>query len=393
MLRQWPVRAQFASLRNAVFNFPSGVSSLMEATPRESLETIWPHQRWRDVKVVVAVSGGADSVALIRLLHQMAQEGVGKGSMVVAHYNHCLRAQASDGDERFVKDLAKQLGLDCVVQRADQGCRVAMETLKTTRAEIEPADVEPADVEPALVAGTAIAADSEEQWRNERYDFFYRLACSTGARYVALAHQADDRIETVLHHILRGTGISGLAALKPFRNLGDEVVIARPLLHCSRASLLQFLNDMGQPFREDQSNSNNRFTRNKIRNQLIPYLNELGFNQHAAAVLRLADQARDMEEWFNKIVDSIYDQTVLCEKGRVLLKVDHLKQQPQSVQRELLVRVWKKNAWPLRDMSAQSWKRVLELLNHSDTSPRTVHLPGSLAVTAAAGQLSIHSIS
>lgn len=355
---------------------------MMEVTPRESLESIWPYQRWRDLKVVVGVSGGADSVALVRLLHQLEQEGTGSGSLVVAHFNHCLRAQASDGDERFVRDLANQLGLECIVQRAEEGHKT----------ELNAAEKRSVENEPETAEGATIAVDSEEQWRKERYDFFYRIACTTGARYVALAHHADDRIETVLHHILRGTGISGLAALKPFRNLGDEVVVARPLLHCNRASLLQYLKDMGQDFREDQSNSNNRFTRNKIRNQLIPYLHDLGFTQHAAAILRLADQAREMEVWFNKIVDSIYEQTVLCEKGRVLLKVDNLKLQPQSVQRELLVRIWKKNAWPLRDMNAQSWKRVLELVSHSDDLPRTLHLPGSLEVTAGAGQFSIYAI-
>jgi|688.fasta_scaffold38781_3 tRNA(Ile)-lysidine synthase len=358
----------------------------MEVTPRESLESIWPHQRWRDLKVVVGVSGGADSVALVRLLHQLMQEATNSGSLVVAHYNHCLRAQASDGDERFVRDLAEHLGLDCFVQRADDGHTFAMKGGVGSSTESEPTE----KVLAAEVA--AIATDSEEQWRKERYDFFYRIACSTGARYVALAHHADDRVETVLHHILRGTGISGLAALKPFRNLGDEVVIARPLLHCSRASLLKFLKDMGQPFREDHSNSNNRFTRNKIRNQLLPYLSDLGFTQHAAAILRLADQAREMDDWFNRIVDNIYEQTVLCDKGRVLLKVDQLTQQPQGVQRELMVRIWKKNAWPLRDMNAQSWKRVLELLTYSDNLPRTLHLPGTLEVTVAAGQLSIHAI-
>jgi tRNA(Ile)-lysidine synthase len=325
----------------------------MALSPIESLQAIWPPKRWRDVSVVVGVSGGADSVALLCLLNQIAQAQSHTGTLIIAHYNHLLRGIESDLDERFVRDLANRLNLPCVVERAGEG--------------------------PSNDANSNDSvAGSEEDWREQRYAFFGRVACKTGARYVALAHHGDDRVETVLHHIFRGTGITGLAAMKPFRGLGEEVVIARPLLHSDRKAIHAYLAQTGLGFREDLSNANNRFTRNKLRNQLIPFLDEIGFVNHRAAILRLAEQATEIEEWIERIVDELYEFMVMEDAGEATVKCEEVGKQPRPVQRQLLLRLWKRNNWPLGAMNAQAWNRLFSMISSEVEGEAMVHLPGGV---------------
>jgi tRNA(Ile)-lysidine synthase len=325
----------------------------MALSPEESLQEIWPPIRWRDVSVVVGVSGGADSVALLYLLQQIALSQSHTGTLIVAHYNHRLRGLESDLDEEFVRDLSVQLNLECVVERA--GGDIS-----------QPLDLQ------------HDGANSEERWREQRYAFFGSVAGKTGARYVVLAHHSDDRVETVLHHVLRGTGITGLAAMKPFRGLGEEVVIARPLMLSDRKAIRVFLAQSGIGFREDQSNENNRFTRNKIRNQLLPFLDEMGFVHHRAAILRLAEQATEMEEWIDRIVAELYELVVLEDVGTITVNCERLRKQPRPVQRQLLLRLWQRNHWSLGAMNAQAWNRLFSIISPENMEAASLHLPGGV---------------
>lgn len=334
----------------------------MALTPLESLQALWPPKRWREVTVVVGVSGGADSVALLYLLHQLSKgesiadstlKSSAGGELIVAHYNHRLRGSESEQDECFVRGLARELGLNCVVGDANNSLDGSADLFK-------------------------VVQDSEESWRNQRYAFFEKVAHDAGARYVALAHHGDDRIETVLHHILRGTGISGLAALKPFRGLGEDVVIARPLLCSNRNTIEAYLAGIGGGYRVDQSNASNRFTRNKIRNQLIPYLEQLGFNHHGASILRLADQAQEIDDWIDKLAVEAMDKIVFSKGGEVRVHCGQLFEQPRPVQRQVLARLWRQNQWPLGPMNAQAWNRLLALATSSEDERGAVHLPGGV---------------
>jgi len=334
----------------------------MALTPLESLQALWPPKRWREVTVVVGVSGGADSVALLYLLYQLSRpdspadstlESSAGGELIVAHYNHRLRGSESDQDECFVRGLASHLGLTCVVGHANKSTEGSANSLGGVE-------------------------DSEESWRNQRYAFFQKVAHDSGARYVALAHHGDDRIETVLHHILRGTGISGLAALKPFRGLGEEVVIARPLLYSNRNAIEAYLQYVGVGYREDQSNASNRFTRNKIRNQLIPYLEQLGFSHHRASILRLAEQAQEIEDWLDQSAMEVIDKIVIVKGGEISVHCREFDEQPRPVQRQVLVRLWKQNQWPLGAMNAQAWNRLLALATSNEDINGAVHLPGGV---------------
>ena len=224
---------------------------------------------------VVAVSGGADSVALLRALHALEKP------VTVAHVNHQLRGAESDADAAFVGDLCRSLDVPCRVKAID-------------------------------VAAIAAGDNLEATARNVRYAFFARVANETGAAWIATGHTADDQAETVLHRIIRGTGIQGLRGIHPSptppprgeghspsalgEGAGGRVAaVIRPLLTVTRAEVLAYLAALNQPFREDATNADPRFTRNRIRHELLPLLRT--FNPDVVAALaHLAEHAGDAHE-------------------------------------------------------------------------------------------------
>src|SRR5262245_7893660 len=231
----------------------------MPASLLSKLISAWPPERWCDVTVLVAVSGGADSIALLRALHVVRAGG--EGRLVVGHYNHRLRGAESDADQAFVESLANQLGL-----------------------EIQAGSAPSAPQQPPPDA-------PEARLRDLRYAFLAEAASKSGARYIATAHTADDLVETVLNNILRGTGLSGLAGIPRIRQLTASATIIRPLLDVTRTDMLEYLNSIGQPHRDDSSNRLEDYTRNRIRQTLLPLL-ERDYNARVReALLRLAQIA------------------------------------------------------------------------------------------------------
>jgi tRNA(Ile)-lysidine synthetase-like protein len=248
--------------------------------------------RWREPgrPVVVGVSGGPDSVALLLALHELSTHGEGPTltahlaiAPAVAHLNHGLRPGAADEDQAFVEDLARRLGLPCEVGRAD------------VRAEAE-----------------SLGVGIEEAARRARRSFLAGVARRRGARWVALAHHADDRAETVLFHILRGTGVEGLAALGPRAPLlpQEGIEIVRPLIDVPRRLILGYLESCGQAYREDETNRTDAHTRNRLRNELLPLLRNEFNPQVDDALLRLADQAAAAGDVLADALDAVWRQIV-----------------------------------------------------------------------------------
>jgi tRNA(Ile)-lysidine synthase len=216
------------------------------------------HNLWRpETRVVAAVSGGSDSVALLLLLHDLHT----RGELVldaVAHVNHAIRGEAADQDEAFCRALARSYGV------AFEGARIDV----PARARREGVSIE-------------VAA------RNARREFFARVAGTRAADCVATAHTADDQAETVLLHMVRGAGLRGLGGIAPSR---DGRI--RPLLTCSRAQLQAELTSRGQMWHDDATNADLVNPRNRVRHELLPYL-ERHFNPSTReALCRLADLAR-----------------------------------------------------------------------------------------------------
>ena len=237
------------------------------------LAAAWPG-RCRKMTVLAAVSGGADSVALVRALRASAAD---PARLVVGHFNHRLRAAESDGDQAFVEQLCQRLGVECLVGRVE------------------------------AATSDAAATATESNLRSERYAFLQQAAQQVGARYLATAHTRDDQAETVLHHVLRGTGLAGLAGMPRWRSLGEAVTLVRPLLDVSRAEVLDFLTALGQPFREDASNAERRFTRNRLRHDLLPQLERDYGGGVADSLLRLAAVAGDAQAAIERAAGELLD--------------------------------------------------------------------------------------
>ena len=232
------------------------------------------------LKLAVGVSGGADSVALLTLLTRMRAE-LGIVASAV-HFNHSLRAKASDADEKFVAALAEKLGVTLHVGRADVAGKAAREK-----------------------------ANLEDAGRRARYGFFEQLAEQGVVDVVTTAHTMDDQAETVLAHILRGTGIAGLAGIHP---VAEHVV--RPLLNFRREELRKFLCAQKQSWREDATNRDTTRVRARMRKKLLPLLAK-EFNpaviEHVAG---LAARAREQAALVEQLSRKLFEQLVTLD-GKV----------------------------------------------------------------------------
>lgn len=226
-------------------------------------------------RLVVGVSGGLDSVALLCALHH-----AGGSEILVAHLDHALRAESPD-DAAFVADLARTLALPLHTERLDVADWAARN-------------------------GMGI----EEAARQLRYDFLLRTAQNANAPFVALAHHADDNVETVLHRIVRGTGLRGLGGMPAARALGPGVTLIRPLLTCRREQIEDFARSNGLTWRTDATNADTRLTRNYIRHTLLPGLRDRLNVRADEAILRLARAASAAGDLIARQGHALLDQAL-----------------------------------------------------------------------------------
>lgn len=341
------------------------------------LALAWPPPQWADVSVIVAVSGGADSVALLCGLAAIRQRGLGR--IIVAHYNHRLRARASDRDEAFVRELAASLDLPIEVGHWHR--KPAADTAD------ESPDNTATDVRAAL--DTATENVGEAAARYARYDFLRDAAHRHGARFVATAHTADDQAETVLHHVLRGTGLAGLAGISRTRPLSEAVTLIRPMLTLSRADAEQYLAQLDQPYCRDATNDDLRYTRNRIRHEVLPQL-AASFNPRLDEALRnLARSAAGAQEVIDSLARELASKT--CEahgSDTVTVRVEPLRNKPAYLVRETLIAVWRRQRWPRQAMRHEHWDRLAKMVRDPDGSATHV-FPGNVHAHCERGHLHI----
>ncbi len=225
-------------------------------------------------RVAVAVSGGADSVALLRLLLELRQE---LGIVVsVAHVNHRLRGADAEQDAAFVAELAERHGLEFHLAGREVGAYAIEHKLSL-----------------------------EAAGRRVRYAFFSQLVEERKVDKVATAHTLDDQAETVLLKLLRGSWLRGLAGIHPRLRTGDgRDWVVRPLLGTHRCEIEAYLHRLGQPWREDLSNQDRRFRRNRVR-QLLPQLEAEHHPGVRAALAQIAELARAEESYWAEQVAAI----------------------------------------------------------------------------------------
>ncbi len=299
---------------------------------------------------VVAVSGGPDSVALLRALLAVR----GEAPLVVAHLNHQLRGADSDADEAFVAALHARLAAGGA---ALTFCREGIDVAARARDE---------------------RGNLEDVARRVRYAWLAEVARSAGATWVATGHTADDQAETVLHRLLRGTGLKGLGGIPARRELIPGIELVRPLLRVPRAAVLAYLEAEGQDFRRDASNADLRRTRNRIRHELLPHLAR-HYNPAIVAVLcRLAEQAGEAQAREESAARALLAEAELPRAGAVrVLDPARLSAAPRRLVREALRLLWRREGWPEGGTGFEAWERAAAVVFGEAVA---VDLPGGVRV-------------
>ena len=237
-----------------------------------------------------------------------------------------------------------------------------------------------------IVMGISPAAPErlqEETARQERYEFLRATAASVGANLLLTGHTRDDRVETVLHHLLRGTGPAGLQGIPREREWNGLRVI-RPLLDCSRGDVLEYLSACGQEFREDATNVDVQWTRNWLRQEVLPTIRQR-FPQADAAVSRLADQVSELVQLQADLGRAALAASRAAEAPTVLNVVE-LRLHPAAVIREAFVQLWIEQGWPRQEMSYDRWQELAELVVASQGA---ISLPGRIEARRSRGQITL----
>lgn len=237
-------------------------------------------------KVVVGVSGGPDSICLLHVLYTLKQElGI---EIFVAHINHMIR-EAADSETQYVQNFCKKLDIKCFVKK-ENVTYLAKQQKKGT----------------------------EEIGRQIRYEFFNEILTETDSNKIATAHNSNDRAETVILNILRGSGISGLKGIEVMR----EQKYIRPLIDINRTDIEKYCKENGLNPRYDESNDENIYSRNKVRNIIIPYIKK-EFNPNIIKTInRLSAVATEENEYIQKIVKKEYCQMATKENENIILDLN-----------------------------------------------------------------------
>ena len=330
--------------------------------------------------VVVGVSGGADSVCLLHILAEWRRKlGV---RLHVAHLNHQLRGTESEADAEYVSNLANSLGI--------------------------PGTVESQDVAAHRIARRCSV---EEAARELRYAFFARVARKAGAHRIAIGHTRDDQVETILMHILRGTGVTGLSGLAPCSPLAyagpetsspassrslpvpsgslagrSNLLTIRPLLDIAREETVSYCQEHQLEPRTDSSNLSPSFFRNRLRLHLLPLLRQYNpsFDQ---ALLRLADIAKEDNAFMEQQASALWNELARQDNNAICLDRKHMAALPIALQRQLLRTAVAKLAGDVRDIEASHIEAARSLL---DKQPgKRICLPHGLVCQGDYDELTI----
>ncbi|NQT93131.1 MAG: tRNA lysidine(34) synthetase TilS [Lentisphaerae bacterium] len=305
--------------------------------------------------VLVAVSGGPDSVALLRALHS---EAAGLGiTITVAHLDHRTRGRAGEEDAAFVIELARTLGTKAIVGRANV---------------------------PRLASQKGVSLEMAA--RDARYRFLVRTARSVQATVIATGHNADDQAETVLLKLARGSGTRGMAGIPRLTSLRGYRVV-RPLLDVTRREIIAYLDSQQQGWREDLSNKDPAFLRNRVRHEVLPFLETALNPSIRSALRRTAEVLGEEDQLLNDMAGNALDSCLL-DGSRCSVDIAPLSVYPLAMRRRML------SIWLLRcgvageSITFDLLKRVNEMTQRA-CPQRETPLPGGGTVIAAQGSLRV----
>ena len=255
-------------------------------------------------KLILGVSGGPDSIAMLYILNEIRKSKKINFEIIVAHINHMIREEAND-DEKFVKENCEKLGVKYFSKRID------VKKLANTN-----------------------KIGLEEAGRNARYDFFEEILEKTNSNKIAIAHNKNDKVETILMNMLRGSGIQGLRGIEIKTNH-----YIRPLLECNRNEIEQYCKEKNLHPRIDKTNFENDYTRNKVRNVVIPYV-EKEFNPNFIETInRLSDLIKQEDDILKQETKNIYQEILIKEdeKKEIILDLKEFNNQSKAIKSRLIL--------------------------------------------------------
>ena len=257
-------------------------------------------------KIVLGVSGGPDSITMLDILRQIQEEF--DFEIVVAHINHMIRKEAIQ-DEEYVKKYCEKNSIEFFVKRID-----------------------------VMSVANNRKIGTEEAGRFVRYDFFDEVLKQTGSNKIAIAHNKNDKVETIIMHLLRGSGLSGLKGIEPIR----ENVI-RPLIECERKEIEKYCDENRLEPRIDKTNFENDYTRNKIRNIVIPYI-EKELNPNIIETIdRLSEVVKKEDRYLEKVALDVYDKILIKqEPGQIMLELKGFNEQDEVIKSRIILYTVKK---------------------------------------------------
>ncbi len=301
-------------------------------------------------KILLAVSGGVDSIALLYVMQALKIHNVLRADLHCAHINHQLRAEQADKDEDFVMAQAAELKLTCTTKRISVS-RFAREN--------------------KLSIETAA--------RKLRMKSLLDIARADSCSHIITGHQKDDNAETVIHRMLRGTGFRGLAGIWPARKFNENVWIARPMLCVRRNEIVKYLQEKKLSWCEDLTNANCRYTRNYIRHRLLPELQQ-DFNGSLVEQLsELSESARRFYKIVCNYADDIWPKVADCIGEKIILNVKLLAKEPQPVKVEIIRRSLVHIGCGESNVTQQHYQSILQLAQQNVTG-KLIELPGGFIV-------------
>jgi tRNA(Ile)-lysidine synthase len=299
-------------------------------------------------KVLVGVSGGADSIALLHVLHWFSR--IQNYSLVVVHINHMARGEDSDADADFVESVAEKLKLPFYLKKIDVG----MERLQ-------------------------LKTSFQDAARIIRYQFFEETLKTVGGNKVALGHSADDQVETILMNIVRGTGLKGLTGIPQVRGY-----IIRPFLEIHRKELEIYLEEKDISFRNDSSNSDKKYLRNRIRHELIPHLET--YNPGVKKCLQeMSGIAKEEDSLLSQMVKDIFKQKTRFPEDNeknIIWDIDDFQCYPIALRQRLVREIFCCIAGDMQAFTAHHVQQVINLFN-SPKPGKTLNIPRGVTVTSS----------
>jgi tRNA(Ile)-lysidine synthase len=297
--------------------------------------------------VLAAVSGGPDSIFLLHALLRLKGK-LRLKELAVCNLDHGLRKGESELDSAFVSREAQRLGLRCIHKR----------------------------IELAKAQGRKIS--TEEAARQARYAFFREAAASVGADAVATGHTIDDQAETVLMRVIMGSSLKGIVGIAPRREEGG-LRIVRPIVELTKEEISAYLKSSGIEYRIDSSNLEDRYFRNVVRRDVIPFLER--YNPRLKrSIFNLAQHLREDFEYIDKERSRSSARLAGAVDGRVEIALKDIVLQPRAIQKELLRDSLGNVGGDIKKLSYRHWDEVSSLLR-TKGSGRSVDLPGSVRVT------------